>query len=239
MIRIARVSEIAHYADIERLQKDVWQFEDREIIPRNELITIARNGGVVLGAWDGEAMVGFVFGFLGLDGKRLQHASRMVAVLPEYRNAGVGRKLKEAQRRAVLRQNVGLMTWTFDPLQSRNAYFNIATLGGTSHDYIVDAYGPSTSIFNRGLPTDRLLLRWELKKPRGKRFPVEEARARKTVAIPADVNALMKTEPAKVLAERLRVRRELTAAFAAGWEISGFASDGQAESLYVLGRRKR
>lgn len=239
MIRIARASEIAHYADIERLQKDVWQFEDREIIPRNELITIARNGGVVLGAWDGETMVGFVFGFLGLDGKRLQHASRMVAVLPEYRNAGVGRKLKEAQRRAVLRQNVSLMTWTFDPLQSRNAYFNIAVLGGTAHDYIVDAYGPSTSVFNRGLPTDRLLLRWELKKPRGRRFSVEKARTLKTVAIPPDVNALMKTDSGMVLAERLRVRRELTAAFAAGWEINGFASDGKAESRYVLGRRKR
>ena len=81
MIRIARASTIADYADIERLQKDVWQFDDREIIPRNELITIARNGGVVLGAWDGAAMIGFVFGFLGLDAKRLQHASRMLAVL--------------------------------------------------------------------------------------------------------------------------------------------------------------
>lgn len=239
MIRIARATEIAHYADIERLQKEVWQFEDREIIPRNELITIARNGGLVLGAWDGDSMVGFVFGFLGLDGKRLQHASRMVAVLPEYRNAGVGRKLKEAQRRAVLKQGVALMTWTFDPLQSRNAFFNIAVLGGTARDYIVDAYGPSTSVFNRGLPTDRLLLRWELKKPRGRKFSLAEARARKTVSIPVDVNTLMKTDPARVSAERLRVRRELTTAFRAGWEIAGFASDGATESLYVLGRRRR
>ncbi|MCC6738899.1 MAG: GNAT family N-acetyltransferase [Planctomycetia bacterium] len=239
MIRIARASEIAHYADIERLQKDVWQFEDREIIPRNELITIARNGGAVLGAWDGETMVGFVFGFLGLDGKRLQHASRMVAVLPEYRNAGVGRKLKEAQRRLVMRQGVTLMTWTFDPLQSRNAHFNIAILGGTVRDYIVDAYGPSTSVFNRGLPTDRLVLRWELKKPRGRKYTLGEARARRTVAIPVDVNAMMKTDSGKVLSERLRVRRELTSAFAAGWEIAGFASDGKSESLYVLGRRRK
>jgi predicted GNAT superfamily acetyltransferase len=239
MIRIARASEIPHYADIERLQKEVWQFEDREIIPRNELITIARNGGLVLGAWDEEAMVGFVFGFLGLDGKRLQHASRMVAVLPEYRNTGVGRKLKEAQRRAVLRQGVSLMTWTFDPLQSRNAFFNMAVLGGTARDYIVDAYGPSTSVFNRGLPTDRLLLRWELKKPRGRKYSLAEAKARKTVAIPVDVNPLMKSDPARVSAERLRVRRELMTAFRAGWEIAGFASDGATESLYVLGRKRR
>src|SRR5436190_14381939 len=114
-------------------------------------------------------MVGFVFGFLGFEGKKLQHASRMLAVLPDARNAGIGRKLKEAQRRAVLRQGVPLMTWTFDPLQSRNAHFNIAILGGTARDYLVDLYGPSTSVFNRGLPTDRLRVRWDLNGPRGRR----------------------------------------------------------------------
>ncbi|MCE9581085.1 MAG: GNAT family N-acetyltransferase [Planctomycetes bacterium] len=239
MTRIARASTIADYADIERLQKEVWQFDDREIIPRNELITIARNGGVVLGAWDGETMIGFVFGFLGLDGKRLQHASRMLAVLPDYRNSGIGRKLKDAQRRAVLKQGATLMTWTFDPLQSRNAHFNIAVLGGTVRDYFVDLYGPSTSVFNRGLPTDRLLLRWELKKPRGRRFSLEEARARKSVLVPVDVNVSRAADPAGVLAERLRLRREITAAFRAGWEIVGFASDGKTESRYVLGRKRR
>lgn len=239
MIRIAPASQISHYADIENLQKEIWQFEDREIIPRNELITIQRNGGVVLGAWNGDRMVGFVFGFLGLDGKTLQHASRMLAVLPESRNSGVGRRLKEAQRRAVQRQNVSLMTWTFDPLQSKNAHFNIAVLGGTAHEYFVDVYGPSTSVLNRGLPTDRLLLRWDLNRPRGKRYGLEEAGERKTIAIPPDVNLMRDENPGAVLRERLRVRREMKAAFRVGWEITGFASDGKSESRYVLTKRQK
>ncbi|MBI2922832.1 MAG: acetyltransferase [Planctomycetes bacterium] len=234
MLRIARARTVEDYAAIERLQKAVWKFEDREIIPRNELITIQRNGGLVLGAWDGPKMAGFVFGFLGLEGRRLQHASRMLAVLDEYRNLGLGRRLKMAQRREVLKQRVGLMTWTFDPLQSRNAHFNIAVLGGTAREYLVDLYGPSSSVLNRGLPTDRLLLRWDLRRPRGRRYRLEEARALRTIAVPVDVNRMLERDPAGVLRERMRVRREIRAAFRAGWEITGFASDGKSESRYVL-----
>ena len=238
MIRIGRARTIAHYAGIERLQKAVWKFADREIIPRNELITIQRNGGIVLCAWDGGRMVGFVFGFAGLEGRRLQHASRMLAVLDPYRNRGLGRRLKEAQRREALRQGIGLMTWTFDPLQSRNAHFNIAVLGGTARDYLVDVYGPSTSILNRGVPTDRLLLRWDLRRPGGKKYVLEEARSKRTVQVPFDVNALRDRDPGRVLEERLRIRRELQAAFRRGWEVTGFATDGKSESRYVLTKRK-
>lgn len=102
-IRIGRARQVEHFLAIEDLQKEVWEFSDREIIPRNELITIQRNGGVVLCAWDGPEMVGFVFGFVGLDGRRLQHASRMLAVRASHRVHGIGRRLKAAQRRAVLR----------------------------------------------------------------------------------------------------------------------------------------
>lgn len=237
MIRIGPATKIGHFALIEALQKSVWQFEDREIIPRNELITIRRNGGVVLCAWDGPKMVGFVFGFVGLESRRVIHASRMLAVLDSYRNHGLGWRLKQAQRRACLAQRIGLMSWTFDPLQSRNAHFNIAKLGGAARDYFVDLYGTSTSILNRGVPTDRLLLRWDLRRPRGKGYTLEEARRMKTVAVPPDVNALRASDPERVLAERMRVRRELRAAFRAGWEITGFASDGRTESRYVLTRR--
>ncbi|NUN50442.1 MAG: GNAT family N-acetyltransferase [Candidatus Brocadiae bacterium] len=237
-IRIGRARQVEHFLAIEDLQKEVWEFSDREIIPRNELITIQRNGGVVLCAWDGPEMVGFVFGFVGLDGRRLQHASRMLAVRASHRVHGIGRRLKAAQRRAVLAQGISLMTWTFDPLQSRNAHLNIAVLGGTAHEYLVDVYGPSTSVLNRGVPTDRLLLRWDLKSPRGRALSPDEAAGRRTVAIPRDVNALREADPGRVLVERLRVRRELQRAFRSGWGIVGFSSDGASESRYVLGRRR-
>jgi predicted GNAT superfamily acetyltransferase len=162
----------------------------------------------------------------------------MLAVLPGYRDGGIGRKLKLAQRRAALAQGITEMRWTFDPLQGKNAYFNIAVLGGTARDYRTDVYGPSTSAFNRGLPTDRLILRWDLRRPRGRRCSPAEVAGMKTVSIPFDVNTLRERNLRAVLSERLRVRREFARAFRAGWEVTGFASDGAAESRYVLTKRR-
>lgn len=161
-IKIRSVKTVKEYHTCEDIQKQVWQFSDREIIPVNELITIQRSGGLVLGAFLGNKMVGFAFGFAGIQDGKLIHSSRMLAVLPEYRNYDIGFRLKLAQRAFALRQGIKLVTWTFDPLQSLNAFFNIAKLGITIRRYFVNLYGNSSSVLNKGVPTDRFLAEWKI-----------------------------------------------------------------------------
>jgi len=150
------------------LQQGIWGFEDREIVPVNELLAIQNSGGIVLGAWNTkkEELVGFVFGLLGKqDGKRI-HVSRMMGVIPDFRDSSVGYKLKCEQRERVLEQDIDLMTWTFDPLLSVNAYFNIQKLGVRVETYKEDVYGESTSWMNQGWDPDRFVLRWDLSSDR-------------------------------------------------------------------------
>ncbi|MFA5793855.1 MAG: hypothetical protein WC980_02110 [Candidatus Brocadiia bacterium] len=169
-INIRPVTDVAEYHACESIQKQVWKFQDREIIPVNELITIQRSGGLVLGAFVGTRMVGFAFGFMGKQavgrcnesGGQLIHSSRMLAVLPEYRNYDIGFRLKVAQRDFVLKQGIKLITWTFDPLQSLNGFFNLAKLGVTVSQYLVNLYGNSSSLLNKGVPTDRFVAEWDI-----------------------------------------------------------------------------
>ncbi len=153
---------------VEELQRRVWSGSELEVVPLHVLTTIAHNGGVLLGAWDGETLVGFVFGFIGTDEgeahrpamARLKHCSHMLGVLPEYRDQGLGYKLKLAQREAVLKQGIRLITWTYDPLESRNANLNIARLGAVCKTYKREVYGQMADALNAGLPSDRFQVDW-------------------------------------------------------------------------------
>ncbi len=170
MIEIRPLDTLADMRAVEDLQRQVWGSRDIDVAPLHLLTTVAHNGGVLLGAWDAEAekLVGFVFGFLGTDQENprrlamanLKHCSHMLGVLPEYRDRGVGYQLKLAQREKVMQQGVRLITWTFDPLESRNAYLNIARLGGIARAYLREVYGELRDALNRGLPTDRFQVEW-------------------------------------------------------------------------------
>ncbi len=151
------------------LQRRIWGSDDLDVVPAHVLITAAHNGGVLLGAFAGGQLVGFVFGFLGTDERRgreapatvkLKHCSHQLGVLPEWQDKGIGYQLKLAQREAVRNQGLRLITWTYDPLESRNAYFNIAKLGAVCNTYIRNAYGELHDALNRGLPTDRFQVDW-------------------------------------------------------------------------------
>jgi predicted GNAT superfamily acetyltransferase len=150
------------------LQRQVWGNDDLNIVPLHMLTTVVHNGGVLLGAWDGQALVGFVFGFLGTDEENprriaaanLKHCSHMLGVIPEYRDRGIGYQLKVAQRDFVMQQGVRLITWTYDPLESRNAYLNIARLGGICRTYMREVYGEMNDALNAGLPSDRFQVEW-------------------------------------------------------------------------------
>lgn len=161
-MRIRKLKTHAEYLAAEELQRIVWHFPDRELIPLNELVVAQRIGGHVLGAFERGRLVGFSFGIPGFEGRTTYHYSRMTGALPAWQNRGVGLALKREQRRLVLAQGIRQIRWTYDPLQSRNAYFNVEKLGVTVSEYLVNLYGESGSRFNRGLPTDRVVPRWNL-----------------------------------------------------------------------------
>jgi len=155
----------------EELQQRVWETPDlRDVVPAHLLITAVKNGGLLIGAFDGPRMVGFAFGFLGSEGKGserlIKHTSHMLAVLPDARRSGLGAALKWKQRAAALEQGVELMTWTYDPLQAVNARLNLVRLGAVGRRYIRDAYGVMTDALNRGIPSDRFEVEWFLSSTR-------------------------------------------------------------------------
>ena len=140
----------------------MWTLNDLDVTPVTQLVAVRHAGGQLIGARDGQTLVGFVYGFVGLERGRTIHHSHMLAVKPAYRNRDVGHKLKLAQRDRVLAQGINRITWTFDPLQSVNAYFNICKLGVVSDTYKVNFYGPETSSVLHRLGTDRLWVTWLL-----------------------------------------------------------------------------
>jgi predicted GNAT superfamily acetyltransferase len=154
----------------ENLQRVAWSSSDLDITPTHVLLTAAKNGGIVLGAFSGEQLIGFVFGFLGagehrfgpeaLVAVRLKHCSHQMGVLPEWQSKNVGYALKLAQREAVIAQNLRLITWTFDPLESKNAHLNILKLGAVTHTYYRNVYGELRDGLNQGLATDRFQVDW-------------------------------------------------------------------------------
>src|SRR4030042_7081743 len=146
-----------------RIQKEVWGFEDMlDMVPLPLLVIGRKNGGFLYGAFDQEQLIGFVYSIMGLYKGMLIHCSHMLAVLPQYRDAGVGFYLKMKQREFVLSQGINLITWTFDPFQVKNAFFNIEKLGIIIRNYYVNLYGETSSPLHYGLPTDRMLAEWYL-----------------------------------------------------------------------------
>jgi predicted GNAT superfamily acetyltransferase len=144
---------------VEDLQRDVWPNSETDVVPLHMLITAIHNGGLVLGAFVEEKMIGFVFGFPGLeftpDGPRPKHCSHMMGVHPDSRDDGIGFALKRAQWQTVRHQGLDHITWTYDPLMSRNAYLNIAKLGAVCSTYRRSEYGDMRDGLNAGLPSDR------------------------------------------------------------------------------------
>jgi predicted GNAT superfamily acetyltransferase len=156
---ITRVAEMRAVADLE---KEVWGVADREVVPVTQLVAAREAGGILLGAFDGETLVGFAYGFPGYEGGRVSIHSHMLAVKPAYRSHHLGYRLKLAQRERALAQGINLMTWTYDPLQCLNAHFNFGKLGVLSDKYRINFYGETTSSFLHQFGTDRLWVSWLL-----------------------------------------------------------------------------
>jgi predicted GNAT superfamily acetyltransferase len=181
----------------EELQKIVWDMPDyREVVPAHFLITAAKNGGLLIGAFQGSKMIGFAFGFLGSEGegtaRRFKHTSHMLGIVPEARALGLGAAIKWKQREEALKQGLDLMTWTYDPLQAVNAQLNLRRLGAVARRYIPMAYGEMTGALNAGVPSDRFEVEWYLDSQRvqqRRQAPPPAAFAEETLLFEVEWNA--------------------------------------------------
>ena len=149
---------------VEQFQALIWPGSDLEIVPLHILITAAQNGGLLIGAYDQDQLVGFVFGFAGFyyheNQGHVKHCSHMLGVHPDYRDLGLGFRLKRAQWQLVRKQGLDLITWTYDPLESRNAYLNISKLGAICNTFKRDLYGEMQDDLNAGILSDRFQVDW-------------------------------------------------------------------------------
>lgn len=177
LITIRDIEQISEMRDVEELQREVWASNDLDIVPLTMLAATREVGGILIGAFDGSALVGFAYGFVGYENGHPVHHSHMLGVNRSYRNFNLGYKLKLAQRERVLAQGIARMTWTFDPLQSLNAYFNFNKLGVVADQYKVNFYGETTSSFLHQIGTDRLWASWLLDSERvQKRLEIEKSK---------------------------------------------------------------
>lgn len=238
-IHIESLTTLEQFERCVVLQLEVWGYSDGDVIPRRVFLVAQRIGGQVIGAFDGDTQIGFAMSLPGVrDGKPYLH-SHMLAVLPKYRNEGIGRRLKLAQRDDAIARGFHLMEWTFDPLEIRNAHLNIARLGAIVRRYQPDFYGPSSSPLQGGLPTDRLYAEWWLRSSRvasilrGEAQPMEIA-AR--VSVPHAIYQWKQDAGHRDLARAVqsRNRDELQSAFQRGLAVVGYDRNEQGDGAFLL-----
>ena len=203
--------------------------------PMARALTLA--GWYVSTAREAGRLVGMCAGLVGLHDHGPHLHSHLAAVVPDAQGRGVGRALKAHQRQWCLDHGIGTVTWTFDPLVRENARFNLHHLGVVGEQYLVDLYGPMDDDINRGQPSDRLLVRWELDSERTRRAlagelvaPVDPTASTTTVPTPEAITALRRDQPEEALRWRLAVRDAMVTAFDAGLRVTGLTSD----HAYVL-----
>jgi predicted GNAT superfamily acetyltransferase len=263
---------------VEDMQRIVWPGSEVEIVPVSMLMAAVHGGGLLIGAftggakhlhWPGEGepailnasplLVGIVFGFPGFyttpDGPRLKHCSHMLGVHPDYRDQGIGFRLKRAQWQMVRHQEIDRITWTYDPLLSRNAHLNIAKLGAVCNTYLRSFYGEMRDSLNMGFPSDRFEVDWWVNSRRVNRRVSRKVRRQLTIAhfleanvplidplassptisqnfpplllveIPADFPALKTADPALVLKWRTSTRKLFEDLFARGYIVTDFVHE--------------
>jgi predicted GNAT superfamily acetyltransferase len=223
------------------LQKEVWGFSDAELVPLRIFSLAPMIGGQVVGAWDGDVLVGFA---MAIPGNRKGHPylhSHMVAVKENYRNGGLGRRIKLFQREDAIARGYELMEWTFDPLEIKNAYFNLERLGAIARRYIVNQYGITDSPLQGFLPTDRLVAEWWMDSRRVKSLlatgRLGAIQVEERVVIPHEIYAWKADPPMRARAAGVQARNRylLQAAFGLGLSCLGYERDAEGNGSFLLG----
>ena len=224
---------IEEFESCVRLEREVWQSADVDVVPIPLFVVASETGGQVLGAFQGsevQNLVGFTMAIAGWRNRRPFLHSHMTAVSATHRDHGIGRRLKLFQRADALARGISLIEWTFDPLITKNAYFNFMRLGAIAQRYVPNAYGITTSPLHGSLPTDRLVAEWHLRSSRVRRIlagkPATPTSAKKSVriSVPAILESLKETDPAKAKQMQSEIREQFTHWFAKKYAATAVAS---------------
>jgi predicted GNAT superfamily acetyltransferase len=224
------LTERAQFRDAVRLQKEIWQFADIELLPARLFVVATKIGGQALGAYDGETLVGFALAIPGIKpGYGAYLHSHMVGVDARYRNLGVGRMLKFAQRDDALARGIELMEWTFDPLELKNAFFNMERLGAVVRRYVRNQYGITTSVLQAGLPTDRCIAEWWMKRDRTPSESIAKIR------VPNEIAEIRKQDHTRAKEIQAQISEQFEDAFRRDLAVIGFERTEETGN-YLLGK---
>jgi len=222
------------------LQKEVWNFSDIELVPLRMFVVGEKIGGQVVGAFQGNDLVGFAFAIPGVRAGHSYLYSHMLAVRKKYRDAGLGRRLKLFQRDDALARGFELMEWTFDPLEIKNAYLNLEKLGAIARRYNVNQYGITSSPLQGGLPSDRLVAEWWLKSQRVETLLSTGIRPNlqvcKKISVPAQIYDWKAQPESRDRARDVqnRNREQFLEAFSEGMAVLGYERDSQGNGKFLL-----
>ena len=222
------------------LQKQVWGFADIELLPVRLFVTASKIGGQLFGAFDEGKLIGFCLAIPGVKvgGASYLH-SHMLAVAEGYRDYGIGRRLKLLQRQDALARGINLMEWTFDPLEIKNAYFNIERLGAIVRRFTRNQYGTTSSHLHGGLPTDRCTTEWWMDSPRVSSVlsgtPVDHGEVLHKIEVPNDIAETRANDPERARVIQSGVSEQFEKYLDQGLAVVGFEKTA-ATGNYLIGR---
>jgi predicted GNAT superfamily acetyltransferase len=238
-VQIHELSDLSDFAEVVRLQREIWGFDDVELLPLRLFVVATKIGGQVLGAFDRGKMVAFCLCIPGIKpgGKHYLH-SHMLGVLPAYRNTGLGRKMKFEQRKYAIEAGIDLIEWTFDPLELKNAFFNIERLGAIVRRYVPNQYGRTSSHLHGGLPTDRLVPEWWIESRRVKTLvetgSLGDMAVEARVSVVNEIAELRRSEPERAREIQAEIASHFDHHFRADLAVIGFERSEKA-GTYLLG----
>ena len=236
-IVVRTCSALAEFHACVALQQEIWGEADLEIEPVTMFVVASMTGGQVLGAFDGDKLVGFTLAVVGWREGMVYLHSHQTGVSAEYRDRGVGRMLKLFQRDEALARGIRTVEWTFDPLELKNAHFNLNRLGAICRRYIPNLYGVTTSPLHRGIQTDRLVAEWRLDSPRVvaaiQNLAPTLTDAPASIELPANFEQWKQEESHQVQAVQTRVREEFTNWFAREYAALAVRA-GEKSTAYLL-----
>lgn len=238
-ITIEALTQVEQFRDAVALQKTIWGFEDIELLPVRLFVVASKIGGQIYGAFDGSRMIAFSLAIPGQKpGGRSYLHSHMLGVLEGYRDFGLGRRLKLRQRDDAISRGIDLIEWTFDPLEIKNAFFNMERLGAVVRRFVRNQYGTTSSHLHGGLPTDRCTAEWWVNSDRvctlTNREPYDRPATVQRIVVPADIAAIREEDQqrAKELQESIADQFEM--AFRSGLTVFGVERNEES-GIYLLG----
>ena len=238
-LEVRALTDHAELREAVRLQQEIWGFAEVELLPVRLFVVATKVGGQVFGAFENGRMIAFLLAIPGIKPGGVSYLhSHMMGVLPEYRDRGLGRILKLRQREDAIARGIRLIEWTFDPLEIKNAYFNIERLGAVVRRYVLNQYGTTSSHLHGGLPTDRCVAEWHVTTRHAESTiagmkPPYDTEAR--IEVPLEIGTWRTEDPKRAREAQARISDQFLEHFRAGLAVVGFER-GTSAASYLLGK---